>query len=107
MTQLPPAELARWLTDPAAPRPVLLDVREPWEVEIAALQGSLAIPMGEVPARIDDIPRDRPIVCVCHHGVRSLQVAHYLARRGFDALFNLAGGIDAWAREVDPACPTY
>lgn len=107
MTQLPPDALARWLADPASARPVLLDVREPWEVEIACLEGSLQIPMQQVPGRLDDIPRDRPVVCVCHHGVRSLHVAHYLARQGFEDLFNLAGGIDAWAREIDPSCPTY
>lgn len=107
MKELAPVDLAHWLGDAGATPPVLLDVREDWEVEIAALPDSLAIPMHEIPARLDDIPRAHPVVCICHHGVRSLQVAHYLARQGFGPLFNLTGGIDAWAREVDPGCPTY
>jgi rhodanese-related sulfurtransferase len=107
MNALPAVDLARWLETPGAQRPLLLDVREPWEVETAAIADSCAIPMHEIPGRLDEIPRDQPIVCICHHGVRSLQVAHYLARQGFGPLFNLTGGIDAWARDVDPACPTY
>lgn len=107
MKALLPVDLAHWLRTPGEQQPLLLDVREAWEVEIAAIPGSQTIPMHEIPERLDEIPRERPIVCICHHGVRSLQVAHYLARQGYSPLFNLTGGIDAWAREVDPACPTY
>lgn len=107
MRQIGPVELARWIADDNGAQPLLLDVREPWEVEIARIPDSLALPMHEIPARLDAIARDRPIVCICHHGVRSLHVAMFLARQGFDPIFNLAGGIDAWAREVDPNCPTY
>ena len=109
MRHLSARELAAWLADPdpARARPVVIDVREPWEVAIAALPDSVNIPMGEVVARADSIDRDRPVVCLCHHGMRSLQVAAFLARRGFDDVWNLSGGIDAWAREVDPSCPLY
>ena len=105
--QLSAAELSGWLADPARPQPFVLDVREPWEVGIAALRGATAIPMGQIPASLEALPPDRPIVCLCHHGMRSLQVAAFLARRGFDDVWNLSGGIDAWAREVDPSCPVY
>ena len=85
----------------------LLDVREPWEVERAAIQGAICIPMGAVPGSVKDLHAQQPIVVVCHSGVRSLQVAQYLADMGFEQVFNLAGGIDAWSRDVDPAVPRY
>jgi rhodanese-related sulfurtransferase len=107
MRPLSPPELAAWLADPARPAPLLLDVREPWEVAIAALPGAVSIPMGRVVAETDSLDASRPVVCVCHHGMRSMQVAAYLSRRGFSDVWNLTGGIDAWARQVDPACPTY
>lgn len=115
MRQIRPSELARWLLPPEQPgavtvadgQPQLVDVREPWEVAICALNEAIAIPMNEIPARLDALDPDRPVVCICHHGMRSLQVAHFLERRGFTDVINLAGGIDAWAREVDPSCPTY
>lgn len=107
MHALTAPELAAWLADPARPDPVLLDVREPWEVAHAAIAGALAIPMGEIAARADELAPGRPVVCVCHHGMRSLQVAMFLERRGFSDVWNLTGGIDAWSRQVDPSCPTY
>lgn len=107
MRQISAPELAAWLADPQRPAPQLLDVREPWETALCALPGSVAMPMSQVPARADELDPGRPVVCICHHGMRSAQVAVYLARLGFDAPINLAGGIDAWARQVDPSCPTY
>jgi rhodanese-related sulfurtransferase len=107
MRPLTPTELAAWLADPARPAPLLLDVREPWEVAIASLPGATPIPIGRIVADADALDASRPVVCVCHHGMRSMQVAAYLARRGFDDVWNLTGGIDAWARQVDPSCPTY
>jgi rhodanese-related sulfurtransferase len=95
----------RLRSDPA--RVVLLDVREPWERELAVIDPSLHIPMQEVPARVDELPRDRPIVVYCHTGVRSAMVAGYLAQRGFSSVANLSGGIDAWSVEVDPEVPRY
>jgi rhodanese-related sulfurtransferase len=85
----------------------LLDVREPWECNICALPGATAIPMREIPARAAELPKDREIVVLCHHGVRSQRVASFLAGVGFTQLNNLEGGIDAWAREIDPKMPTY
>lgn len=107
MRQISAPELAAWLADPQRPAPQLLDVREPWETALCALPGSVVMPMSQVPARADELDPGRPVVCICHHGMRSAQVAVYLARLGFDAPINLAGGIDAWARQVDPSCPTY
>lgn len=107
MRQLSPPELAAWLADPSRAAPLLLDVREPWEVAIAALPGAVSIPMGRIVELTDSLDASRPVVCVCHHGMRSMQVAAYLARRGFEDVWNLSGGIDAWSRQVDPACPTY
>ena len=105
MRQARPAEIAGLLGDrPDAAQ--VLDVREPWEFAICSLPGSVHIPMGQITRRFEELARDRPVVCVCHHGMRSLQVAMWLERQGYETV-NLAGGIDAWAREVDPACPTY
>lgn len=118
MQHIQPTELAGWLAPATAAQgagcdtdagnaPLLLDVREHWEYALCALPGSVHVPMREIPARLNELDPSRPIVCVCHHGVRSLQVAMFLEHRGFDAVFNLTGGIDAWARQVDPAMPTY
>jgi rhodanese-related sulfurtransferase len=107
MKQLRVTELSRWLGRAEGDRPQLLDVRESWEIGIAQLPGSIHIPMREIPSRWRELDAKQPVVCVCHHGVRSLQVAMYLARHGFDPIYNLVGGIDAWAREVDRTCPTY
>ena len=76
-------------------QPVLLDVREPEEVAIVRLSGAVHIPMGEVPGRLHELDPDKEIIVYCHHGVRSLQVAQFLAQRDFDRVVNLAGGIDA------------
>ncbi|HEY5930261.1 MAG TPA: rhodanese-like domain-containing protein [Burkholderiales bacterium] len=100
-------ELARWLGESVDNPPVLLDVREPWEVELASLPGSLAIPMGRIAAEIGSIDPDRSTVCLCHHGARSMQVAMFLERQGFSDVVNLTGGIHAWSELVDPAVKTY
>lgn len=99
------SELAAWLG--RADAPVVLDVREPWEVATASLPGSITIPMREIPARLAEIPADRIIVCLCHHGMRSAQVAVFLERQGYADVCNLTGGIDAWSRDVDSSVPTY
>lgn len=85
---------------------LILDVREPEEIERASLPGTLNIPMNEVPARLDEIPRDRPIAVLCHHGARSAQIALFLESEGIPA-FNVAGGIDAWSQRVDHGVPRY
>ena len=89
----------------------MLDVREPWEVQTASVQPDgftlVAIPMNQIPARLGELEPDAPIACLCHHGSRSQQVAMFLAQRGFGELANVAGGIDAWSRELDPGVPRY
>jgi rhodanese-related sulfurtransferase len=86
---------------------LILDVREPWELEIAAIDGALNIPMQSIPAAIDALPREQDLLLLCHHGMRSMNVAQFLERHGFDALFNVSGGVDAWSRQVNPALARY
>ena len=107
MQQLSPQALSAWLSDPHRPKPVLLDVREPWEFGTCRLEGSVLMPMGEVPARKDELDPAGDIVVICHHGGRSMQVALFLGQQGYPKVHNLAGGVDAWARSVDPSMPVY
>ncbi|WP_317204689.1 rhodanese-like domain-containing protein [Janthinobacterium sp.] len=100
-------ELAAWLSDANRARPVLLDVRENWEFETCHIEGSILMPMNTIPGRIDDLDEDAAIVCVCHHGARSMQVAAFLERNGFAHITNLTGGIHAWVVQVDGAMPKY
>lgn len=88
-------------------RPFILDVREPEEVAVAAFPHATHIPMADIPSRLTELDPDRETIVVCHHGVRSAQVAMYLARMGFERAVNLIGGIDAWSEEVDPSTPRY
>ena len=103
--QMTPSEVAALRA--ANPDLAILDVREAWEVEICAIPGSRNIPMGQVPNRMAEVPEGDPLVVVCHHGGRSLQVTQFLRSRGVDRAINLAGGVDGWAREVDPAMARY
>ncbi|MBX3468287.1 MAG: hypothetical protein KF878_15560 [Planctomycetes bacterium] len=101
-----PTELQRALAQPEPP--VVLDVRQPEELALARLEGVLHVPMGEIPGRVDDLPRDRPLVVMCHHGVRSAHVVAFLRQaHGFEQVENLEGGIDAWSCDVDPGVPRY
>jgi rhodanese-related sulfurtransferase len=86
---------------------LILDVREPFEIALAPFPGATHIPMGDIPSRLTELDPDRETVVVCHHGVRSAQVAIYLARMGFERVLNLAGGIDAWSEDADPSTPRY
>ena len=86
----------------------LLDVREPWEIAKASIEGSKNIPMGDVPGRAhQELDPDEHIVVVCHHGVRSLSVTNWLRQQGFEKVQSMRGGIDGWARTVDPKVPLY
>lgn len=85
----------------------VLDVREAEELAICQLDGVLHVPMNEVPARVADLPRDQPVVVLCHHGVRSRMVVDYLRGAGFGNAINLDGGIDAWARQIDAGVTRY
>ncbi len=104
MVNLSPAELRDYLEQK---QPLLLDVREPWEFDICRLQDSELVPMGRIPTWAEDADKDRPTVVICHHGIRSRQVAMYLENLGFREVINLAGGVERWAREVDPQMATY
>ena len=110
ISQLRPDDWPDWVQAQSG-RPVLLDVREPWEVQTARLAPAecdvVAIPMNEIPARLQELPADRPIACLCHHGGRSQRVAMFLAQQGYTDVANIAGGIDAWSRELDPGVPRY
>jgi rhodanese-related sulfurtransferase len=107
LRQMTVQELHAALTAESDARPVLLDVREPWEWQLARIPGSQHLPMREIPSSIEKLDKSHPTVVICHHGVRSLQVVAFLQRYGFDNLHNLQGGIDAWSRSVDPAVPLY
>ncbi|MDH4428676.1 MAG: rhodanese-like domain-containing protein [Acidovorax sp.] len=109
-----PAQLPAWFSAATAPesgRPLVLDVREPWELQTASITAEgfelVAIPMGELPSRLAELDSARPIACLCHHGARSLRVAAFLAQNGFGQVANITGGIDAWSLETDHAVPRY
>ena len=87
--------------------PAVLDVREPWEIDIASIEGALTIPLGEITGRVGELPRDRPLAVICHHGGRSAQAAMFLEARGFKNIYNLQTGVDGWARQIDPEMKTY
>jgi rhodanese-related sulfurtransferase len=109
MQQIYPAQIAEWASQQDQ-RPVLLDVREGWEVQTASAQPEgmdlLHIPMQTIPARLHELDKTRPIACLCHHGSRSMQVASFLLQHGFEVV-NVAGGIHAWSAQVDPSIPVY
>ncbi|WP_291917737.1 rhodanese-like domain-containing protein [Limnohabitans sp.] len=109
MQQLYPAQIAEWASQQAQ-RPVLLDVREGWEVQTASAKPEaldlLHMPMQTIPARLHELDKTRPIACLCHHGGRSMQVASFLMQHGFEVV-NVAGGIHAWSAQVDPSIPVY
>ena|SRR5688572_9425830 len=107
MKSITASELASLLKLPDAPK--LLDVREQEEFEIASLPDARLVPLGQIPASIEQIAdwKNEAIVVYCHHGIRSMHAIHFLAQAGFTNLTNLSGGIDAWSREVDPQTPRY
>ena len=109
MQQLYPAQIAEWASQQAQ-RPILLDVREGWEVQTASAKPEaldlLHMPMQSIPARLHELDKTRPIACLCHHGSRSMQVASFLMQHGFEVV-NVAGGIHAWSAQVDPSIPVY
>lgn len=107
MKQISAPELSAWLSDAAREKPVLLDVREPWEYQAAHIEGSTLIPMDQVPSRQQELDPDGHIVVVCHHGVRSLNVTNWLRQQGFEKAQSMRGGIDAWSRRVDAKVPMY
>ena len=112
ISQTRPAALDAWLqTASAGATPVVLDVREPWELQTASIKAHgftlVAIPMNDVPTRLAELDATVPIACLCHHGARSLRVASFLAQNGFENVTNISGGIDAWSAERDAGVPRY
>lgn len=111
--QISPAQLKAWLDEAqvAGGRPLVLDVREHWELETASVRPDgfqlVAIPMSELQQRLAELDPARPVACLCHHGGRSQRVAMFLAQQGFGRVANIAGGIDAWSQDVDPGVPRY
>lgn len=103
--EISPSQAKELLSQPEI---TLLDVREPWEQQTALIPGSLTMPMGDVPSRaFQELDPETRIIAVCHHGVRSMNVAVWLRNQGFEQAQSLQGGIDAWSREVDPSIPRY
>ena len=109
MEQLYPSQVAEWASQQSQ-RPVLLDVRESWELQTASTQPEtldlVHMPMQTIPARLSELDKTRPIACLCHHGSRSMQVAHFLLQHGYQVV-NVAGGIHAWSAQVEPSIPVY
>ena len=105
MKQISPHAAAKLLEE--QPDAVLLDVREAAELEAAAIARAMHIPMQEVPQRLAELDPASTILCMCHLGGRSAMVAEYLAQQGYEKVLNVAGGIDAWAAEIDPSLPRY
>ena len=100
-------ELHAYLQSNSSSAPRLLDVREPWEFEKCHLAGSQLVPMRQIPGALNELDQEQEIVVICHHGIRSRAVAAYLANNQFSHVINLSGGIDQWAKQVDPSMPTY
>lgn len=117
MQQISTHQLADWIAEcgrtngedgrQQRQKPFLLDVREPWEYEQCHLAGAKLMPMHTVPARLNELDADADVVVICHHGGRSMQVAMFLERNGFGSIYNLAGGVNAWAHDVDPGMRKY
>ena len=119
MQQLQAAQVSDWAQKMTAANPALtpivLDVREAWEVQTASVPSGEAsngfklvhMPMRTVPARYPEIDRHQPVACLCHHGARSMQVAYFLEQNGFTQVANVQGGINAWASQHDPRIPLY
>lgn len=113
--QIRPAAFSIWLESLGDTTPVVIDVREPWEVATASIKplanapvfDVLLMPMQSIPQRLAELPQDRPIACLCHHGMRSQQVAAFLLNRGFENVINISGGIDAWHHELDASVAAY
>jgi rhodanese-related sulfurtransferase len=107
MQQISALKLDEWLKDETREKPFLLDVREAWEFEICHIHGSGLMPMSIVPQRFREMDSGTETVVICHHGVRSYEVALFLERQGFTKVINLHGGVEAWAQQTDPSMPTY
>ena len=112
MQQVSPSQFNDWLQQAASVgQPLVLDVRETWECQLASIAPAgcevLIMPMQTIPARLMELDKSRPIACLCHHGGRSMQVALFLEQQGFNNITNISGGIHAWSNQVDASVPVY
>ena len=112
VSQVRPAQWQQWLDQVSGTAlPLVLDVREAWELQTSSVTAQgfelLHIPMGSIPQQLATLDAERPIACLCHHGVRSQRVAAFLEQQGFAQVSNITGGINAWSRELDPSVPLY
>lgn len=98
---------AKTLLDTQPGETLLLDVRETFEWDICHLPAAEHIPMRQIPENLNTLPRNRHILVLCHHGGRSLRVTEFLRQQDFANVSNIAGGIDAWAEQLDPTLPRY
>jgi len=105
MQTILPEELKKRLD--AGEKPILLDVREPWEFSICKIEGSVNISMSEPEKLINELNANDEIIAICHHGMRSFQVCNYLENNGFNKVLNLDGGIDLWAKTIDTDIAQY
>lgn len=104
--EVSPAQVHDWITHEPDSL-FLLDVREPFEFNLCRVEGSRLIPLNSLPQRLAEVPTDVRVVCICHHGTRSAYACQLLASLGRGRLYNLTGGVDRWASDVDPAMPRY
>jgi rhodanese-related sulfurtransferase len=107
-----PSDLSAWFDKMKVHgQPVILDVREPKEVQTASIKADgfklEHIPMGVIPPRLHELDPAKPVACLCHHGARSMRVAAFLENQGFAHVANITGGINAWSAQVDPSVPRY
>ena len=112
MQQVSPSQFNDWLQQAASVgQPLVLDVRETWECQLASIAPAgcevLIMPMQTIPARLMELDKSRPIACLCHPGGRSMQVASFLEQQGFSNITNISGGIHAWSNQVDASVPVY
>jgi rhodanese-related sulfurtransferase len=112
MQQVSPDQFNDWISQSSAQgQPLVLDVRETWECQLASIAPAgcevLIMPMQTIPDRLMELDKTRPIACLCHHGGRSMQVASFLEHQGFENIMNISGGINAWSSQVDATVPVY
>ncbi|MCU7938477.1 MAG: sulfurtransferase [gamma proteobacterium symbiont of Bathyaustriella thionipta] len=106
MREMSPQQVNNYLLDNAT-KPLLLDVREPWEYNICRIEGSQLMPMQSIPAHLNKLDPQQEIIVICHHGVRSRMVAQFLEQAQFEKVINLSGGVNSWAQSVDLDMPRY
>jgi len=106
MREFNAAQLKTYL-DTCDEQPLLLDVRQPWEVDVCKIENSVSVPMAQIPSELESLDLNRETVVICHHGIRSRRVGNYLEQAGFNNIINLSGGVKEWARTVDKQMATY